>query len=119
MSVFSKQAQWPKCLLAQTFFMIPSFKVAWMARNKLPNTKRIVFIGYSFPTTDFYSEWLFRQIYFLQEHRPEIVVVNPEMKKRGSLPAKRHRSLFKGCKIDVYGTLEEFRAVSRDLLRRP
>ena len=94
-------------------------KLWLIARNKLADTKRIIFIGYSFPTTDFYSEWLFRQIYFLQEYRPEIVVVNPEMKKRGSLLAKRYRSLFKGCKIDVYGTLEEFRAVSRDLLNKP
>jgi hypothetical protein len=91
-------------------------KLWLIARNKLPYTKRIIFIGYSFPLTDFYSEWLFRQIYFLQEHRPEIVVVNPEMKKPDSAVAKRYRSLFKGCKIDVYGTLEEFRSVSRDLL---
>ena len=93
-------------------------KLWLIARNKLPFCKRIIFIGYSFPTTDFYSEWLFRQIYFFKsKQRPEIVIVNPEMKKRGSLLAKRYQSLFKGCKIDVYGTLEEFRGVSRDLLK--
>jgi len=92
-------------------------KLWLIARNQLPYAKRIIFIGYSFPPTDFYSEWLFRQVYFLQKHRPEIVVVNPEMKKNSSLLAKRYRSLFRGCKIKVFGTLEEFRGVSRDLLK--
>ena len=94
-------------------------KLWLIARNKLPRTKRIIFIGYSFPTTDFYSEWLFRQIYFLQEYRPEIVVVNPEMKKKDSALARRYRSLFKGCRIAVFGKLEEFIEVSRDLLNSP
>ena len=31
---------------------------------------------------DFYSEWLFRQIYFVEGKRPEIIVVNPEISKR-------------------------------------
>lgn len=93
-------------------------KLWLIARNKLPFCKRIIFVGYSFPTTDFYSEWLFRQIYFFKsKQRPEIVIVNPEMKKRGGALAKRYRTLFKGCKIDVYGTLEEFRRASRDLLK--
>jgi hypothetical protein len=50
--------------------------------DEISYAKRIIFIGYSFPPTDFYSQWLFRQVYFLQKHRPEIVVVNPEMKKQ-------------------------------------
>jgi len=41
-------------------------KLWLLAREQLQYCRRIVFIGYSFPTTDFYSEWLFRQIYFME-----------------------------------------------------
>jgi hypothetical protein len=83
-------------------------KLWLIARDKLSHCRRIVFIGYSFPTTDFYSEWLFRQIYFLDGNRPEIIVVNPAMKKKGSDVEKRYQRLFKGCRIQVFQNLEKF-----------
>jgi hypothetical protein len=83
-------------------------KLWLIARDKLSRCRKIVFIGYSFPTTDFYSEWLFRQIYFLEGNRPEIIVVNPAMKKKGSDVEKRYQRLFKGCRIQVFRNLKEF-----------
>lgn len=81
----------------------------WMiAEDKILRAKRIIFVGYSFPRTDFYTEWLFRQIHFLTGNKPDIIVVNPEMYKRGSQVKKRYKTIFKNCKITTYKTLSEF-----------
>lgn len=76
--------------------------------EKLADTKRIVFIGYSFPPTDFYTEWLFRQTNLLVGDKPEIEVVNPEMFKKGSSVSKRYKTIFKKFNIIPYRTLAEY-----------
>lgn len=88
-------------------------KLWLLAREKLLITKRIIFIGYSFPPNDFVSDWLFRDIYLTEEFHesfilPEIIVVNPEIKKPNSIVAKRYKSLFPNIKIKKFATLEEF-----------
>jgi hypothetical protein len=83
-------------------------KLWLIAREKLAHTKRIVFIGYSFSPTDFYTEWLFRQIHFLEGTKPEIEVVNPEVFKRVSPVYRRYKNLFKDFKITRYRTLAEY-----------
>lgn len=78
-----------------------------LARQKLPSCATVVFIGYSFPLTDFYSQWLFRQTCFLKGTRPDIVV-NPEvMKKRGPV-ARRYQRIFRGCTMHSFPTLRSF-----------
>lgn len=82
----------------------------WLiAREQLLNTNELVFIGYSFPPTDFYTEWLFRQIYFIAE-RPElkVTVVNPEYGKRNSSVTKRYKSIFRNVEIEGYKTLKDY-----------
>ena len=94
------------------------FHKLWrIARDKLPSCQRLVFIGYSFPATDFYSEWLFRQIYFMDGPRPEIIVVNPAIMKKKSILSKRFESLFKGCRIHRFATLEDFQRTGAHLLK--
>lgn len=83
-------------------------KLWLLAREKLAYTKRIVFIGYSFPQTDFYTEWLFRQINFYEDSNFEIDVVNPEMFKKGSLVSKRYKSIFRNFKMTSYRDLAEY-----------
>lgn len=92
-------------------------KLWLIAREQLQYCRRIVFIGYSFPPTDFYSEWLFRQIYFLEDRRPEIVVVNPEIMKTRSAVAARYQNIFRGCTIHRFPTLASFRRGGLDLLK--
>lgn len=85
-------------------------KNQWLiAREKLLDTSELIFIGYSFPSTDYYSEWLFRQINFI-ENRPEIkiTVVNPEFGKRGSLVTKRYKTIFNGFEFESYRTLKDY-----------
>lgn len=81
----------------------------WMiARAKLLDVRELIFIGYSFPPTDFYTEWLFRQLNFMDRKSPvEVTVVNPEY-KRGSLVFKRYNRIFKDSKITSFRTLEEY-----------
>jgi len=88
-----------------------------LARQQLQYCRRIIFIGYSFPSTDFYSEWLFRQIHFMEGNRPEIIVVNPAITKRQSALAERYGKIFRGCKIRKFSTLERFRQDGLSLLR--
>jgi len=92
-------------------------KLWLLAREQLQYCRRIIFIGYSFPTTDFYSEWLFRQIYFLQGSLPEIIVVNPAIMKTESTTAKRYEKIFRGCRIHKFATLESFRNKGLGLLK--
>jgi hypothetical protein len=91
-------------------------KLWTLARAQLPYFRRIIFIGYSFPTTDFYSEWLFRQIHFVEANRPEIIVVNPAITKKPSAIAERYGKIFKDCKIRKFSTLEQFRHEGNDFL---
>lgn len=85
-------------------------KKQWLiAREKLLDTDELIFIGYSFPPTDYYTEWLFRQIYFIEKRNEiKITIVNPEYGKRGSIVTKRYNSIFKGFEIDSYKTLKEY-----------
>jgi hypothetical protein len=83
-------------------------KLWLLTREKLAYTKRIVFIGYSFPPTDFYTEWLFRQIHYYEDANFEIDVVNPEMFKRGSLIPERYKSIFRNFKMKSYHDLAEY-----------
>lgn len=83
-------------------------KLWLLAREKLAKTDKIIFIGYSFPNVDYTSEWLFRQIYFLDSKKPEIIIVNPEASKKSSLVYKRYLSIFKQCKIHTFKTLSDF-----------
>lgn len=89
-------------------------KLWLLAREKLLYCKKIIFIGYSFPLTDFYSEWLFRQIFFRvsthheEKELPEIVVVNPEIMKKKSLVSRQYQRIFRGCTIHKFRSLENF-----------
>ena len=91
-------------------------KLWLIARDKLPFCRRLIFVGYSFPATDFYSEWLFRQIYFIEGRKPEIIVINPEIMKKRSVLSKRYERLFKGCDIHRFAALEDFQRTGMHLL---
>jgi len=72
-----------------------------------------VFIGYSFPSTDFYAEWLFRQINFLQHSDGaipvmDIDIVNPEILVENSTTYSRYFTIFKGHRIKKYKDLREY-----------
>jgi hypothetical protein len=90
------------------------FSKQWrIVRKKFRSSHRIVFIGYSFPTTDFYSEWLFRQINYLVNDKTEFIgyeieVINPEANKKDPQLKQRYDTIFKGHTIKYYGTLKEY-----------
>jgi hypothetical protein len=84
-----------------------------LVREKFIRSNKIVFIGYSFPPTDFYAEWLFRQINFIIYPNKKFVkynieVVNPASYKNGSILNKRYRKIFSGHKISFYKDLESY-----------
>jgi hypothetical protein len=79
-----------------------------IAKNQLPRFNRIVFIGYSFPPNDGYTEWLFRQLRFMNRKPPEIIVVNPEVCRPRNIVSHRYDSIFQGFSIHKYGTLKQY-----------
>ena len=85
-------------------------KNQWLiAREQLVGVNELVFIGYSFPTTDYYTEWLFRQLNFIEEsHDIHITAVNPEYGKRNSIVTKKYNTIFKDYDIKSYKTLKEY-----------
>jgi NAD-dependent SIR2 family protein deacetylase len=82
----------------------------WMiAREKLLDVNELVFIGYSFPPTDHYSAWLFRQLNLIEDRSAvKVVVVNPEYGKRSSEVTKRYNSIFSRTDIESYKSLQEY-----------
>lgn len=82
-------------------------KLWLIARDKLSVTDKLIIIGYSFPPTDFYSDWLFRQLNFRIKEGPEIVVVNPEILKPQSKVSQRYNALFGKGRYKKYGTLPD------------
>jgi hypothetical protein len=90
------------------------FHKQWIiAKNQLVKFDRIVFYGYSFPSTDMYSEWLFRQVNFMIDDKKNKVkyiidVINPEMKKRNGKTYRRYKELFASHTIIGYSSLEDY-----------
>jgi hypothetical protein len=82
----------------------------WLiAREQLLDVTELVFIGYSFPQTDYYTEWLFRQLNLRMPKRDvHVTIVNPEYGKRGSLVSKRYDKIFKGYNVKKYSTIKEY-----------
>lgn len=83
-------------------------KLWLVAREQLAQTTELVFIGYSFPPTDFHAEWLFRQLRFLDRPKPRITVVNPEMFRSSSMTAGRYKSIFRGFTIRPVRSLKAY-----------
>lgn len=85
-------------------------KNQWMiAREKLIDVRELIFIGYSFPPTDYYTEWLFRQLNFIENRHPlKVTVVNPEFGKRNTYVTKRYNNIFKGAEITGFKTLKDY-----------
>ena len=83
-------------------------KLWLVARKQLAQITEVVFIGYSFPPTDFHAEWLFRQLRFLDRPKPTITVVNPEMFRSSSMTAGRYESIFRGFTIRRVRTLKAY-----------
>lgn len=85
-------------------------KKQWMiARDQLIDTEKLIFIGYSFPPTDYYTEWLFRQLNFIENRdKLKITVVNPEYGNRKSIVTKRYNTIFKSYEIESFKTLKEY-----------
>jgi hypothetical protein len=81
----------------------------FIARDKLVTASELVFIGYSFPPSDFYSEWLFRELNFLVNNNvKKITIVNPEYRKRNSLVRNRYDAIFKNYEKEIFNTLAEY-----------
>ena len=89
------------------------FHKEWLiAMNQLKKFQRIVFYGYSFPNTDFYSEWLFRQINYIidgdRRVKYTIDVINPKMENVESYEYKRYHDIFRNHKVNSYSNVEEY-----------
>jgi hypothetical protein len=84
-----------------------------LAREKIKFIKKVIFIGYSFPPTDFYAEWLFRQINFLIDDKNksiniDIDIVNPEIFNKNSLTYERYHTIFKGHNLQYFMDLKSY-----------
>jgi hypothetical protein len=86
-------------LLNKPVMHSPVFRNIWSnALYALKQAQRIVIIGYSFPPTDFYTEWLFRSAWIDEDKKVRIVnplndPAHPDQKERRRF-VKRMGSLF-------------------------
>jgi len=85
------------------------FNKIWrLAKNRIPIVDEIIFIGYSFPRTDFYSDWLFRQVNFLTNRKKKIIIINPETENKRSELMRKYKNIFKGLDIKTYKYLKDY-----------
>lgn len=84
------------------------YRLWQIARAQVSRFDRIIFIGYSFPVNDPYTEWLFRQLRFAQRKPAQIIVVNPEAMRPRHPVAQRYAALFRGFPIEYHADFEEF-----------
>ena len=90
------------------------FNKMWkVAAGKVTEADEIIFIGYSFPVTDYYSDWLFRQVNFARNRNIKITIINPKAVKKNSVLRKKCENLFKGLRIEVYENLEQYLATKK------
>ncbi len=63
-------------------YKFPALDYAWqLAADRMKEANEVVFIGYSFPESDFYSHWLFKPPFLKRSQanvQPTLTVVNPD-----------------------------------------
>lgn len=78
-------------VLNKNFRNIPFMKKLWnFARNEIRIADEVVIWGYSLPSTDFYSKWLFRQT---KEKLKSVSIIDPECYQRLKGKSQYQRNL--------------------------
>lgn len=92
----------------------PYISVWKQASKSLAHTKCLVFIGYSFPATDYHATALFR-VSLKKESLKSLVIVNPDKEARKRTRNILRRALSGETKVFSFNSLEEFSRINKSI----
>ncbi|CCO07009.1 hypothetical protein [Desulforamulus hydrothermalis] len=97
--------------LMKNYQSIPFIPHLWrQARNALQQAKEIIVIGYSFPATDFRSNWLFRKAMVNNKSLQKVVIVDTAEGYPLKKLLEKHRSIFRVDDLVFYNSFPQFAA---------
>lgn len=95
--------------LMKNYQSIPFIPELWhQARRALGHASEIVVIGYSFPTTDFRSNWMFRKAMVDNKGLKKVTIVDKAAGYQLKTLLDKHKSIFRVKDVDFYPDIGSF-----------
>lgn len=95
--------------LMKNYQSIPFIPDLWrQAREELAQASEIIIIGYSFPTTDFRSNWMFRKAITQNTKLKRVVVIDSAEGYQLETLLAKHKSIFRVKELQYYPDIAEF-----------
>lgn len=95
--------------LIKNYQSIPFIPDLWQeAKQRLEQAAEIIVIGYSFPTTDFRSNWMFRKAITQNSKLQRVVVIDSAVGYQLETLLSKHKSIFRVKELDYYPSINEF-----------
>lgn len=93
--------------MKKSFEKFPKLGFLWhVAFNKLKEANKIIVIGMSFPDSDYYLKWLVRQAMMERSAPPDLVIVNPDIKKDEFL--NKYKTIFGVSPAETHNGLDDY-----------
>ncbi|ABO50664.1 hypothetical protein Dred_2147 [Desulforamulus reducens MI-1] len=95
--------------LMKNYQSIPFIPDLWhQARKALQQASEIIVIGYSFPTTDFRSNWMFRKAMVDNKVLKKVTIIDTAEGYQLESLLNKHKSIFGVSNIDFFPNLRSF-----------
>lgn len=95
--------------LMKNYQSIPFIPQLWhQARRALRQASEIVVIGYSFPTTDFRSNWMFRKAMVDNQTLRKVTIVDTAVGYQRKTLLDKHKSIFRVKELDYFKEFAEY-----------
>ncbi|MEG6513980.1 hypothetical protein [Desulforamulus ruminis] len=95
--------------LMKNYQSVPFIPKLWgQARRALEKASEIIIIGYSFPPTDFRSNWMFRKAMTRNQNLKRVVVIDTAEGYPLKTLLTKHKSIFRVNDIAFYPNLAEY-----------
>ncbi|RYD04707.1 hypothetical protein N752_12310 [Desulforamulus aquiferis] len=95
--------------LMKNYQSIPFIPELWrQAREALTRAREIIVIGYSFPTTDFRSNWMFRKAMVHNDALEKVVIIDAAEGYQLETLLAKHRSIFRMQELKFYPSISKY-----------
>lgn len=100
--------------LMKNYQSIPFIPKLWHeARRVLQEASEIIVIGYSFPTTDFRSNWMFRKAMVANKRLRKVTIVDTAEGYQLKTLLAKHKSIFRVEHVDYYKDIAQYTSMLR------
>lgn len=95
--------------LMKNYQSIPFIPKLWHeARHVLQEASEIIVIGYSFPTTDFRSNWMFRKAMVDNKKLKKVTIVDTAEGYQLKTLLSKHKSIFRVDHVDYFNNIAQY-----------